>query len=114
MVRTPPYPDTIMEASLPLCRPDPTALPQLEIPQPSAVATNQRQNEAENYQSKMQGWWDQSISKNMGLPDGYQHVSVLLIKWHDEIDQLEVAQEVITPKPVPLETMTNIVGRLEI
>ena len=114
MIRAPPYPDTIVETPLPLCRPDPTALPQLEIPQPSAVATNQRQNEAENYQSKMQGWWDQSISKNMGLPDGYQHVSVLLIKWHDEIDQLEVAQEVITPKLVPLETMTNIVGRLEI
>ncbi|OCK90361.1 uncharacterized protein K441DRAFT_580049 [Cenococcum geophilum 1.58] len=94
MVRTPPYPDTVVEASLPLCRPDPAALPQLEIPQPSAVTTNQRQNEAENCQSKMQGWWDQSISKNMGLPDGYQHVSVLLIKWHDEIDQLEVAQEV--------------------
>jgi len=110
MVRTPPYPDTVVEASLPLCRPDPAALP----PQPSAVTTNQRQNEAENCQSKMQGWWDQSISKNMGLPDGYQHVSVLLIKWHDEIDQLEVAQEVITSKPMPLETMTNIVGRLEI
>ncbi|OCK96157.1 uncharacterized protein K441DRAFT_553595, partial [Cenococcum geophilum 1.58] len=67
---------------------------QLEIPRPSAVATNQRQNEAENCQSKMQDWWDQSISKNMGLPDRYQHVSVLLIKWHDKIDQLEVAQEV--------------------
>lgn len=93
-----------MEASVQRCRPDPTALPQLEIPPPSAVATNQRQNEAENYQSKMQGWWDQSISKNMGLPDGYQQVSVLLIKWHDEIDQLGVAQEVIDLEKLFKET----------
>ena len=91
MARTPLYPDTITEASVPHSRPDPKALPQLEIPQPSAVATNQRQNEAENWRPKMQGWWDQSISKNTGLPDRYQQVSVLLIKWHDEIDQLEVA-----------------------
>jgi len=86
---------------------------QLEIPRPSAVATNQRQNEAENCQSKMQDWWDQEISKNVGLLDGYQQVSVLLIKWHDEIDQLGVAQEVITLKLVPLETVTNIFNRLE-
>ncbi|OCL10549.1 hypothetical protein AOQ84DRAFT_315278 [Glonium stellatum] len=42
----------------------------------------------------MQGWWDESIRKNLGLPDGYQKVSVLLIKWEDAIDQLKVKQEV--------------------
>jgi hypothetical protein len=59
----------------------------------------------------MQGWWDQSIRKYLGLPDGYQKVSVLLIKWDDEIDQLKVKQEVITSKPLLLGIRTNRANR---
>ena len=81
----PTYPDAVMEASVSLHGPNPKALSRLDIPQSSVVATNQRQNEAETCQSEMQGWWDQSIRKYLGLPDGYQKVSVLLIKWDDEI-----------------------------
>jgi hypothetical protein len=45
-------------------------------------------------QSKLQEHWDKSIAKHMNLPDGYQNVYVLIIKWADGIDQLGVRQEV--------------------
>jgi hypothetical protein len=51
-------------------------------------------NEAETYESQMEAWWDQSVSTNLKLPEGYQHVAVLIIQWDEEIDQLEVAREV--------------------
>lgn len=111
MAMDPTYPDTVMEASVSLHGLNPKALSRLDIPQSSVVATNQRQNEAETCQSEMQGWWDQSIRKYLGLPDGYQKVSVLLIKWDDEIDQLKVKQEVITSKPLLLEIRTNRANR---
>jgi hypothetical protein len=50
------------------------------------------QNDEE--QSRLQEHWDKSIAKHMNLPDGYQNVFVLMIKWEDEIDQLGVRQEV--------------------
>jgi hypothetical protein len=48
-------------------------------------------------QSKLQECWDNSIAKHMNLPDGYQNVHVLMIKWADKIDQLKVRQEVYYP-----------------
>lgn len=111
MALDPTYPDTVTEASVSHHGPNPKALSRLDIPQSSVVATNQRQNEAETCQSEMQGWWDQSIRKYLGLPDGYQKVSVLLIKWDDEIDQLKVKQEVITSKPLLLEIRINRANR---
>jgi len=62
----------------------------------------------------MQGRWDQLIRKNPGLPDRYQKVSVLLIKWDDEIDQFEVKQSVIILKLLLPEIKTNRTNRLKI
>jgi hypothetical protein len=42
----------------------------------------------------LQKCWDKSIAKHMDLPDGYHNVHVLMVKWHDDIDQLKVRQEV--------------------
>ncbi|KAF2732832.1 hypothetical protein EJ04DRAFT_303169 [Polyplosphaeria fusca] len=43
--------------------------------------------------AQMQSWWDSEITKAMDLPDGYQHVAVLLIKWTDELDELDTREE---------------------
>ena len=43
--------------------------------------------------AEMQVWWDEAISRNMNLPDGYQSVAVLLIKWDDELDELKTRKE---------------------
>jgi hypothetical protein len=45
-------------------------------------------------ESKLQKCWDKSIAKHMDLPDGYHNIHVLMVKWHDDIDQLRVASEV--------------------
>jgi hypothetical protein len=45
-------------------------------------------------QSRLQECWDKSIAQSMDLPEGYQNVYVLMIKWQDKIDQLRVRQEV--------------------
>lgn len=47
-------------------------------------------------QSVLQEHWDKSIAKHMNLPDGYQNVYVLMIKWADAIDQLGVREEVLS------------------
>lgn len=42
----------------------------------------------------MKASWDDATVKNMNMPDYYTHVSVLLIKWVDELDELQTRQEV--------------------
>ncbi|KAF1922648.1 uncharacterized protein M421DRAFT_104941 [Didymella exigua CBS 183.55] len=42
----------------------------------------------------MRIWWDEAIAKNMSLPEGYTDVSVLIIKWDDELDELKTWPEV--------------------
>ena len=44
--------------------------------------------------SEMQLWWDEAIARSMNLPDGYQNVAVLIIKWSEELDELKTAAEV--------------------
>jgi hypothetical protein len=44
--------------------------------------------------AEMQMWWDSAIIEAMGLPDGYQHVAVLLIRWEDRLDDLNTREEV--------------------
>ncbi|OAL46255.1 hypothetical protein IQ07DRAFT_518450 [Pyrenochaeta sp. DS3sAY3a] len=38
-------------------------------------------------------WWEEAIGRNMDLPDGYDKVAVLIIKWADELDELKTAAE---------------------
>jgi hypothetical protein len=43
---------------------------------------------------EMRMWWNEAIAKNMNLPEGYEQVSVLIIKWADELDELKTKAEV--------------------
>jgi hypothetical protein len=45
---------------------------------------------------EMRMWWNEAIAKNMNLPEGYEQVSVLIIKWADELDELKTRAEVCT------------------
>lgn len=68
-----------------------TALP------PSPLSLNSsdfRSLKDDKHETRLQEYWDKSIAKHMDLPDGYHHVHVLMIKWDDKIDQLQVRQEV--------------------
>ena len=44
--------------------------------------------------SRMQLQWNEAKCKNMDLPEGYQTVAVLIIKWCEELDELNCAGEV--------------------
>lgn len=50
--------------------------------------------DAQQRSEEMQRWWDEAIRRNMNLPDGYQNVAVLMIKWADELDELKTRAEV--------------------
>ncbi|KAF2466508.1 uncharacterized protein BDR25DRAFT_317532 [Lindgomyces ingoldianus] len=50
---------------------------------------------AQERAAEMQMWWDEAIAKNMNLPDGYQKVAVLLIKWADQLDELKTRDEAL-------------------
>lgn len=51
----------------------------------------------EEHAAEMRMWWEEAIAKDMDMPDGYQRVSVLLIKWADELDELKTREEVCNP-----------------
>jgi hypothetical protein len=51
--------------------------------------------------TEMRMWFDEAIRRNMGLPDGYTKVAVLLIKWADELDELKTREEVSPTKAGP-------------
>jgi hypothetical protein len=79
------------------------APPLLDIPQdfpltPTSLIDGDAQplvpDQCEIDEAYLQECWDQSIAKHMDLPDGYSDVHVLIIKWHDDIDDLKVRQEV--------------------
>lgn len=44
--------------------------------------------------SRMQVCWNQAMCKEMEIPEGYQSVAVLIIKWCKELDQLKSESEV--------------------
>jgi hypothetical protein len=45
----------------------------------------------------MQVWWNRAMCDEMKIPDGYQNVAVLIIKWKEELDQLKSGKEVSKP-----------------
>lgn len=42
---------------------------------------------------KTQAWWDAAIQKFMGMNGGYENAAVLLVRWHDELDDLNTRKE---------------------
>jgi len=51
-------------------------------------------NMALEHAETMQMWWEGAIAKNMTVPEDYQTVAVLLVKWVDELDELQTRKEV--------------------
>lgn len=47
--------------------------------------------------SKMQICWNQAMCKEMQIPEGYEKVAVLILKWNKELDQLNSESEVSQP-----------------
>lgn len=72
--------------------------PHQDIPsEPQFIATSDTADEDDAQRKRaaeMQMWWDEAIVRNMDLPDGYARVAVLLIKWDDELDELQTSAEV--------------------
>jgi hypothetical protein len=58
--------------------------------------------------AEMQMWWEKAYAKNIDLPDGYQNVAVLLIKWEDELDELNTRDEASNP-PKPIGGRANTI-----
>ncbi|KAJ9656781.1 hypothetical protein H2201_008433 [Coniosporium apollinis] len=50
--------------------------------------------EQSSAKSRVQNIWDTAINKSMGVPDGYEDVAVLIIKWDDKLDDLNHGPEV--------------------
>lgn len=54
--------------------------------------------------SKMQVCWNRAMCKEMHIPEGYQNIAVLIIKWTEELDQLKSGDEVsylVLARPIP-------------
>ena len=75
--------------------PPPDLRVQLEISRLSGTnELSSSPTEDDQQETELQECWDKAIAKNMDLPDGYQDVNVLIVKWHDAIDELQVRSEV--------------------
>ena len=55
----------------------------------------------------MRMWWNEAIAKNMNLPEGYEQVAVLIIKWADELDELKTKAEVCAIHKRDVADITN-------
>ncbi|KAH6838690.1 hypothetical protein AA0119_g11571 [Alternaria tenuissima] len=65
------------------------------LPSPLSLNPGEiRYPQDDQHEAKLQQCWDKSIAKHLDLPDGYRNVHVLVVKWQDAIDQLDVRQEV--------------------
>ncbi|KAI4714090.1 hypothetical protein J4E89_001540 [Alternaria sp. Ai002NY15] len=65
------------------------------LPSPLSLNPGEiRSSRDDQHEAKLQQCWDKSIANYLDLPDGYRNVHVLVIKWQDAIDQLNVRQEV--------------------
>lgn len=49
---------------------------------------------SEEDNSKMQVCWNRAMCGEMNIPEGHQNVAVLIIKWAEDIDELESGKEV--------------------
>ena len=47
-----------------------------------------------NENARMKICWDSVMCKELKVPEGYQDVAVLIIKWAEELDQLKSGEEV--------------------
>ncbi len=71
-----------------------------QIPGPFAPADVQSQpssleDDADKKRAAhMRMWWDEAMARHMVLSEGYTHVSVLIIRWADNLDDLKTKKEV--------------------
>ncbi|KAF2630172.1 hypothetical protein BU25DRAFT_408756 [Macroventuria anomochaeta] len=60
------------------------------------ASSSAAEDEAEKERAdNMRMWWNEAIAKNMNLPEGYEHVAVLIVKWADELDELKTRTEAL-------------------
>jgi hypothetical protein len=50
--------------------------------------------------SKLGICWNKAMCKEMRIPEGYQNVAVLIIKWAEKVDQLKSKDEVSRLRPM--------------
>lgn len=62
--------------------------------QPEAINSAAGDEAEKKRADDMRMWWNEAIAKNMNLPEGYEQVAVLIIKWADELDELKTKAEV--------------------
>ncbi|KAL1626147.1 hypothetical protein SLS54_002981 [Diplodia seriata] len=80
----PPTPPSLSEVSDP---------PATNGEQETIELTKVSSNDEESKELQMQRWWQESITKVMGVQNGYKNVYVLMVKWEKKFDQLRVDSE---------------------
>ncbi|OCL11249.1 hypothetical protein AOQ84DRAFT_229708 [Glonium stellatum] len=68
--------------------------PTADVDQIGAERIFQGDKDSLDKASHMQLQWNEAICRNMNLPEGYQKIAVLIIKWCKELDELNCAAEV--------------------
>ena len=64
------------------------------IPRDRTAANRVAEGITDEENSKMQVWFHKAMCDELKIPEGYQHVAVLIIKWAEELDELKCAEEV--------------------
>jgi hypothetical protein len=62
--------------------------------QPTSIENIASDQGVSSTQNNMKMWWNDSIARNLNIPENYTQVAVLLIKWSDELDELNTRNEV--------------------
>jgi len=80
----------------------------------SAMVLSGQGMELMSEESQNQLRWDRAMCNELGLPQGYGKVSVLLVKWNNEEDQFkQTEEEVSRPRSIVLQIPTKILPLLD-
>lgn len=58
-----------------------------------------QESKTQEQASELQLRWNEGIAENIGFSDSYDQVAVLIIKWRDDLDQLNTKNEVCAMAP---------------
>ncbi|KAF2714165.1 hypothetical protein K504DRAFT_370526 [Pleomassaria siparia CBS 279.74] len=72
---------------------DPTSIDTSQTTHQHSQTTTIEEVAEQTQAALLQEWFDEGISKTGNLPGGYKNVAVLIIKWDDELDELNTGPE---------------------
>lgn len=72
---------------------------------PSEACVIKPNDEEKKRESERQAWFQNAVNERLNIPTGYLKVAVLVVRWHDEIDQFRKGHDEEASDGTPLSRL---------